>query len=448
MQSDSLSPPPLPGEVRGVTGAEAGERLKWLMLFRLLFTIFLLASTLILHFRGNPLTSPPGLIPLYELIGVLFFLSVVYTALLGRIKRLVLFAYFQIAVDTFAVTLVIFLTGSFVSFFGFLYLVVIIYASMILSRGGSIIMAALCSIQYGILVDLEYYGMLHPYGMEGLRSVSDYPWHIVIYKILSIIVSCFAVAFLSGFLSSQIQKTRRDLKHMEAHVRRVERMAAIGEMAAGLAHEIKNPLASLRGAVQFLQEEMQCGGEQKDLMDIVLREADRLNSLVADFLMFARPPAGRAELVDPADIVTDTLTVFQRSDRCESQVEITTDIQSGICVKLDPNHLRQILWNLLLNAVEAFPMTDEGKRVHIRVARDRENRAVIAVHDSGSGIAPEKLPLIFDPFLTTKAGGTGLGLSIVHRLVEHYSGFIEVDSDPGNGSVFTVHFPGCDEERL
>lgn len=434
MTTEAAAFPPFHERPPVVTEAEYGEKLKWLMFFRLLFTLLLLGSTVVLHIREKLLAPTPALIGLYELIGGLFLLSIVYTVLLTRLRRLKLFAYFQVAVDSLMVTFIIFLTGSFASFFSFLYLVVIMYASMILSKAGGIIMAALCGIQYGILVDLEYYGFIDPYGMSGAMSASDHPWNIVIYKILSIIVACFAVAFLSGILAEQAHRTRRELRVMENHVKRVERMAGIGEMAAGLAHEIKNPLASLRGAIQFLQEDLACDEGQRHLMSIVLREADRLNSLVGDFLLFARPPAGHAEIMNLSEALSEIVTMFQR-DQDRNAALITTNIAPGISGRMDPNHLRQILWNLLLNAAEA--VGEEG-RVHVELRVGRDGDSVIAIHDNGQGIEPERLATIFDPFVTSKPNGTGLGLSIVHRLLENHGGVIDVQSEPGQGSVFTI----------
>ncbi|MDM8538839.1 histidine kinase dimerization/phospho-acceptor domain-containing protein, partial [Desulfobacterales bacterium HSG17] len=249
------------------------HKLKWLMFFRVLFTTLLLGSTIVLQFGEKffPLSDP--LLVLYELIAGLFLLSFIYSVLLPRIKRVVLFAYVQVSIDTLMVTLIIFLTGSFTSLFSFLYLVVIIYASMLLFRKGSMIMAALCSIQYGIMVDMEFYGVITPFGIEDNLTTLNIAWSYVLYKIIIIMVACFAVAFLSGFLAEQARKTQKELRAMEAHVKRVEKMAAVGEMAAGLAHEIKNPLASLRGSIQILIEDVVCDPGNEKLMNIILREA-------------------------------------------------------------------------------------------------------------------------------------------------------------------------------
>jgi two-component system sensor histidine kinase PilS (NtrC family) len=222
---------------------------------------------------------------------------------------------------------------------------------------------------------------------------------------------------------------------MEEHVRRVDRMAYMGEMAAGLAHEIRNPLASLTGSIQILKEELQFHPGQEKLMRIVLREADRLSILLSDFLLFARPQSGNVTEFLVEDVLVETLNLFQKDMRCYRRVSITTEMIPGVRIAMDPIHFRQILWNLLLNAAEAI--TDQGK-IHVHMQNQQNGLVEIHITDSGDGISPENLQLIFNPFFTTKACGTGLGLSIVHRLLEVYGGCLDVESQIGQGTVATL----------
>lgn len=409
------------------------HKLKWLTFFRLLFATLLLGSSLVLQIteRISPVHQP--LLLLYGLISFIFFLSFCYALLIYRVKRPVWFAYVQIALDTFLVTLIIFLTGSYASLFSFLYLVVIIYTSMILFRNGSMIMAALCSIQYGIMVDLEFYGILQPFGIQ--ESIVAQPWSHIMYKIMIIMVACFAVAFLSGILSEQTRNTRRELEAMEAHVKRVEKLAGVGEMAAGLAHEIKNPLASLRGAVQMLKEDMPYNPDQERLMSIVLREADRLTVLVSDFLLFAKPPAARIKTVELDKILEETLALLENDKKCSGNIQIIRELCSGIRVDMDPSHLQQIFWNLLLNAAESI--TGHGT-ITVKMSLLKNKQAAVSIKDTGCGISDESLKTIFNPFVTTKSGGTGLGLSIVQRIVDLYDCRLYVESVEGRGTTFTL----------
>jgi two-component system sensor histidine kinase HydH len=210
-------------------------RLKWLMLARVLFTTLLLGSTIVLQLGVAASPLAPGMLVLYGLIVSIFFLSFLYTLLLGRVANVVAFAYVQIGLDTVIVSLVIYVTGNYSSIFSFLYLVVIIYSSMLLYRRGSMIISLLCSAQYTFLVISEYRGVLKPFELEDGLAAGNGDLNQVFYKILITIFGCFAVAFLSSLLAEQARKSRKELWAMEDQVRRVEKMAAVGEMAAGLA---------------------------------------------------------------------------------------------------------------------------------------------------------------------------------------------------------------------
>jgi two-component system sensor histidine kinase PilS (NtrC family) len=253
--------------------------------------------------------------------------------------------------------------------------------------------------------------------------------------------ACVAVAFLSSFLSEQVRRTRRELRTMEDHVKRVDKMAAIGEMAAGLAHEIKNPLASLSGSIQLLREDIGYDADHDRLMQIVLREADRLSSLVTNFLLYARPPAGKAEALEAEKIIIDTIELFEKDGNNDGRIVTTKNIQPGIWISMDPVHLQQLLWNLLINAAEAIG--GEGK-IHIELFATKNKQVHIKITDNGCGMSPDDINLIFDPFFTTKASGTGLGLSIVHRILEAYDALLDVESEINQGTTFTLQFRQLD----
>jgi two-component system sensor histidine kinase PilS (NtrC family) len=326
-------------------------------------------------------------------------------------------------------------TGSFLSVFSFLYLVVLIYSSMLLSRRTTLIIAAVCSIQFGIMVDLEYYGILTPFGMKTSHLAAMFAWNEVLYKVLITMMACFAVAFLSSLLSEQTRKTKKELQAMEDHVKRVEKMAAIGEMAAGLAHEIKNPLASLSGSIQLLKEDIRYDPDHDRLMQIILREADRLSLLVSNFLLYARPPAGKVEPVELDKVLIETTELFEKDGSTDGRISTTSNIESGIWIEMDPVHLRQILWNLLLNAAEAI---DGAGKISIEMYGERNKDAWVKIIDDGCGMSRETLKSIFDPFFTTKTSGTGLGLSIVHRILQAYDSRLDVDSEPNTGTSVTL----------
>lgn len=409
-------------------------RVRWLMVFRTLFALVLLLSTATVCLGGGMEQSP---VPCHYLIGLAVFLliiSTVYGFTFNRWGATSSFAFSQITVDTLVVTFILYITGGFASIFTFLYLLVIIAVSMLLHRTGSMIVAAMCSLQYGLMIDLEYYGLLVPLGNNpDLASAHD--WQHILYRMVVMMAACFAVAFLSGILAAQARRARRELAAMEDHVRRVERMAVIGELAAGMAHEIKNPLASLSGSIQLLRDNTAPDSANMRLMQIVLRETDRLSKLVTDFLLFARPSRSGEAVIRLDRILMDTITLFREDALCRDRIAIAARISGATWVKMNADHLHQILFNLFKNAAEAI---EEEGEITVSLSRSRTGKAVVEIADTGCGISETNKTLIFDPFFTTKSSGTGLGLSITHRIVELYGGMVNVESRPGKGSTFAL----------
>ena len=410
------------------------HKLKWLMFFRILFASLLLGSTIVVQLKENSFPPDKSFIVLYVLITIIFLLSIYYVVFFRTVKIKSLFPYIQIGTDTLLVTLIIFITGSFTSIFSFLYLVVIIYSSMIIFRKGSMIMAAFCSIQYGILIDLEYYGIIDPYFLKESSSIGNYAWNLVLFKVVITMVACFAVAFLSDLLSEQLRRTKKELSVMKERVERVEKMAYLGEMATGITHEIKNPLASLAGSIQILRKDIPYNPEHDKLMQIVLRETDRLNALVSNFLLFAKPPVGKIERVDLESALAETIKLFEKNQDTSRRVSIISDFYPNIWVEIDPVHLRQVMWNIILNAAEAI----EGEGlIKVKTYPLKHNYACVEVNDTGCGMTKTLMQSIFNPFFTTKSSGTGLGLSIVHRILESYNSWLDVESEVGKGTRFT-----------
>ena len=412
-------------------------KLKWLTFIRILFSLLLLGSAIVQQTGETDASLDRSLTVLYGLITAIFALSLIYSVFIKRVKNLTLFAFIQTGIDTLIVTLIVFLTGGFVSVFSFLYLVVIIYSSMLLPMRGTMVIAALCSLQFGALVELEYFGVINPIGTIGNQLASAYDWRQIFFKLMITMSACFAVAFLSSLLSEQTRKTKEELRTMEGHVKRVEKMAAIGEMAAGLAHEIKNPLAALTGSIQLLKEDMRYDPDHARLMQIILREADRLSSLASNFLFYARPPAGKVEAIDLSRALMEIAELFEIDGSDNGRVATTKNVSPDVWISMDPGHLHQILWNLLLNAAEAI---DGEGQIGIEMFPAKNKYACVQITDNGCGITPDTLKTIFDPFFTTKPNGTGLGLSIVHRILEAYDAWLNVDSQLNKGTTVTLHF--------
>jgi two-component system sensor histidine kinase PilS (NtrC family) len=253
------------------------------------------------------------------------------------------------------------------------------------------------------------------------------------------------------------------LVEMEEQIRRQERLATVGSLAAGIAHEIRNPLASLSGSIQVLQSELTLKDDDKRLMDIVVRETDRLNGIITDFLEYARPKPAQTERVDLRLLLDETIALLANSRPSGADIRIAaTEVAARLELKGDARRLRQVFWNLLINSCQAMP---EGGAV--RISAQRASRAEfevqnsgaqtpiretpnpgpdagfleISVADTGPGIPREHLDRIFDPFFTTKTGGTGLGLAIAYRIVEDHQGTISAVSEPGMGARFVIRLP-------
>ncbi len=415
------------------------RKIKWLIFFRALFALVLMGFLFVAVMGPQAalfLTNASLLYLIAIAVGILL-VSLVYILVLPRIRRLITFAYFQIALDTFLVTLVIFVTGAFASIFTFLYLAVIIYATMVIYRRGGMVIATLCALQYGIMIDLEYFNIIQPIGVASGEMISSFSWQHVLFKLVITIVACYLVAFLSGYLSEQERSAKQELWSIEDQMKRVERLAAVGEMAAGLTHEIKNPLASLTGSIQMLREGIAYDPAHDKLMQIILREADRLSSLVSAFLMFSRPQVGNVQDVRIDTVVEDVVSLLRKDPSFKNRIELDTALESTHYIRIDPEHFRQVFWNLLNNAAEAIEGT--GK-IGITVSSSAKGYVKITVEDNGAGISPEHIDSVFDPFFSTKARGTGLGLSIVQQIVRLYGGWIDITAEPGKGTAVTLKF--------
>jgi two-component system sensor histidine kinase PilS (NtrC family) len=248
----------------------------------------------------------------------------------------------------------------------------------------------------------------------------------------------------SGFVITFQDVTEARRQEREARVQ--QRLAAVGEMAAGIAHEIRNPLASMSGSLQILRQELPLTDEQAQLMDIVLRESERLNETIRSFLAYARPQRNAAARLDVRQVVTDTSRLLENSPERHERHSIRVQVPGDpVWCVADESQIRQVVWNLATNGLRA--MADGGElelRVEASAAGpDAPGHATIAVHDEGMGIPSDELESILQPFRGGFSKGTGLGLSIVHRIVTDYGGELQVTSQQGAGTTVTVKLPAA-----
>jgi len=242
----------------------------------------------------------------------------------------------------------------------------------------------------------------------------------------------------TGYLFSFQDVT--DFKKLERDARLQQRLAAVGEMAAGIAHEIRNPLASMSGSIQILRQELPLSAEQGQLMDIVLRESERLNTTIGSFLAYARPQRFAIERFDVRRPLNDAALLLRNSAEVHDGHVIDVDAPDGeLWYEADEGQIKQIVWNLATNGLRAMP--NGGHLVLSGTADTASGGVIIMVRDEGVGIPPEDLDSLFQPFHGRFVKGSGLGLAIVHRIVSDYNGEIHVSSQPGHGTTVAVHLP-------
>lgn len=541
---------------------ELSGRLQKLMFLRVIFVSLLLGASVFVQVQDTK--THFGSIQAYHylLIAVIYFLTFAYAVFLKHLKNLTAFAYGQLVLDAVVVTAIIYTTGGIESIFSFLYILTIINGSIILYRKGGMITASCCSILYGLMLDLHYYGVIEPIGGRVDYS-AGYQSSYILYLIVVNIAAFYLVAFLSSYPSEQARKSRSELKakqadlvklealnewiirsiksglitlddqgsiilfnpaaeeifglkageaigknirtllpflngHLEnraAHpgfidlpflrgdgrklflrcfvsplslpdgvqggqifffqdvtelkrieeeMKRVEGLALIGQLAAAIAHEIRNPMASISGSIQMLKESLDMDDVRNRLMDIVLREINRLNSLISDFLVFARPKEAKIESFDVGLLILDSLELFKNSNKWTEKIRLETDLQESLRIQSDPEQLRQILWNLFLNAAEAMT---RGGVLHISTGTlppqgdngARKPMARITIRDTGAGFSKRALQHLFNPFFTTKEGGSGLGLATVKRIVDGLKGTVTGRNHPAGGAEINVY---------
>jgi len=550
---------------RDLDQKETLSRLQLLMFLRVGFVSLLLGVAIVIQVKETKAYFGEILNAHYFLIALIYFLTFIYIVVLKYIKNLFKFAYLQLLIDTIFITAIIYTTSGIESIFSFLYLLNIISGGTILYRYGGMLIASFSSILYGAFLDLSYYGFINPIGYS-FPYAQEYQSSEIFYMILVNVAAFYLVAFLSGFLSEQIRKSRAELKskkkdmadlemlkeniiqnissglvaldenskiivfnrgaerifnidsrdaiqkdisyiiphiipylkvrnphkfsqlsykrksdqeidlllnisplqehdgskkgtilvfqdttrirEMEQEVKRMEDLAMLGELAAGIAHEIRNPLASISGSIQVLSDSLSKEEARinRRLMEIVLREVNRLNNLINDFLHFARPQRINIEEFELNQLIMDTLYIFQNSKHWSKYLDIETKIMSPLTIKSDPQQLKQVFWNIFLNASEAMP-----KGGLISIGADSETNfqssiesvelVRIKIEDNGPGLDSKIAKDMFKPFSTTKKDGSGLGLAIVKRIVEGLGGKVSGENLASGGAAITILLP-------
>ena len=256
----------------------------------------------------------------------------------------------------------------------------------------------------------------------------------------TLIVLCALAAVLLATVLTFFwyQRYQRSYKELQDAMKRKEKLLALGHLAAGVAHEIRNPLSSIKGLAKYFAERTPAGGESHELAQVMAKEADRLNRVVSELLELVKPAHLTLQQVDLNEVITHSLHLVSQ-DAASREIQLRFSANTTLpAIQADPDRLTQVLLNLYLNAIHAI-----GRQGTITVEANESSgdRVKIVVTDSGKGIAAEQLEAIFTPYFTTKADGTGLGLAVVQNIIEQHGGTIQVASVEGKGATFTLWLP-------
>lgn len=251
------------------------------------------------------------------------------------------------------------------------------------------------------------------------------------------IVFYFAIAVLVGLLVEREYLARRKQQEAQIHLERSQKLSLAGQIAAGVAHEIKNPLASIKGAADILADETSTPKDRAEFRDLLRNEIRRIDGTVRDFLEFARPRDAQLNPMNLSEALKTPIRQMEAQAR-ERGVAIESQIDPGLFIQGDSEKIHQLVLNLLLNASQAAPT---GSAVNVALRSEKPGTILLEIADRGAGIPAEHLERVFEPFFTTRASGTGLGLSIAKSIVENHGGTIAVHSQLGQGTQVEVELP-------
>jgi signal transduction histidine kinase len=248
------------------------------------------------------------------------------------------------------------------------------------------------------------------------------------------IVFYFAIAVLIGVLVEREFTARRKQQEAQLQMERSQKLSLVGQLAAGVAHEIKNPLASIKGAADILTDDDTSREDRQEFKDILRNEVRRIDGTVAEFLEFARPKKTQLETLDLTKTVRATLRQIE-ADAKRGRLPIEPELQEGIVINGDPEKLHQMTLNLMLNAMQA---SEEGDTIRVTLTDHNAIGVQLVIADSGAGIDESDMRRIFEPFFTTRSSGAGLGLAVVKDIVDSHSGEIAIEGDVGRGTTVTI----------
>jgi two-component system sensor histidine kinase HydH len=422
------------GVPESVAGVPLVRRLAWVIGARVLILAGALGAVAVVGVkRGFSVGGNTVQIALAT-VGVALGLAAIYAAVLRAGRALEPLATAQTVLDQAAWTVLVYLTGGAASgatsFYG---LTCVVGAFLLGIRGATIAVIAGVTCYASLTIAL-YSGWLAPprdqpppmyaIGFEELA------YYLVVNTLVMVVVT-----LLTAYLVERLATAGGRIVEAEARAESAERLAVLGRLAAGLAHEIRNPLGSIAGSIQLLRTSPVLSEEDRKLCEIIQREASRLNDLVSDMMDVAKPRAPQIGIVDVCSLAREVVSLAAKSGRGVSDVSISFTGGERAPVRADPSQLRQLLWNLVRNAVQA---SNAGGTVEVAI-EDSDGSVVLTVRDDGVGIDRVARERLFDAFFTTRSHGTGIGLAVVKRIADEHGFAIDVFSEQGSGALFRVN---------
>ncbi|MGD0528696.1 MAG: ATP-binding protein [Polyangiaceae bacterium] len=423
----------------GIRSASAPDhtlawRIAWITALRLGFLTLLLGATAILYLHGELARYPFSLRIVFVAIAGKFALAGIYAVVLRSARHLYELAWTQIVLDQVMWTAIVYVSGGVTSGATSFYALTCLVGAVLIGVRGALGAAALGIGLYTTLCVGFHFGWIHGPPDQAAASYALDARQLT-YPLLVNSLGVAVVALLSAYLAERLRLTGGALQVATARAHEAERLAVLGRIAAGLAHEIRNPLGSITGSIEMLRESPALSDEDRRLCDIVQREARRLNDLVGDMVDLSKPRSPRAEATDVAALARDVVALATHSARgSDIQVRYDGPVVPAVA-RCDGAQMRQVLWNLVRNAMQASPA---GSTVTVRVATD-DRHVLLAVDDQGPGLPADAR--IFDDFFTTRTHGAGIGLAVVRRILDAHGPMgaqLTVEPPRGGGASFRV----------
>jgi signal transduction histidine kinase len=409
------------------------RNVRWLLLGRIVVISSLFVASVVIQWATGsflPLT------PFYFLILSEYATGIVFLFLLIFDKHYRAQAYAQILTDLGVITALVYISGGVGGQLNFLYVFVIIAAGLVLGGRAALYTAGVSSIAYGAIADSLAYGWIPFFSSDQIPETGI---GLTLYTVFTAWGLYFVIAILVSRLSSSLNRTRAALDAAELEIEMRERDAAAGRASAFVAHEIRNPLAAISGAVQVLRGELTLNSEQERLMEIVVKESRRVSQSIEQFLSLASPGKQTYAVFSLSEPLTETLTMLRMSGELTDRVAVGGNYpETDYRYFGSAGQFKQVYWNLIGNALKAMP---EGGTLSIDFDVPRKDALAIRIVDSGRGMTPAELGRMFEPFYTRFDGGRGLGMAVVRQILEGYGGKIEVKSELQIGTDVRITLP-------